>query len=270
MRLGLIGYPLAHSVSPAMHRAALRAVGLEGSYRLLETPPGELESRVMEVRRAYRGVNVTVPHKVAVMPYLDAVSPEAQAIGAVNTIVNEAGRLIGHNTDAPGFARALEAAGVTARGMWAVVLGAGGAARAVVYALVQAGARVRVANRTFARAAALAEAFGAEAVPFEGPAFAQAVRAADLLVNATSVGLNDPNASPIPEGVWPRVAVVDIVYNPLETRLLREARAAGLVAVDGLGMLVWQGALAFELWTGRKAPVAAMRAAARMALGEDV
>ncbi|AEB11874.1 shikimate dehydrogenase [Marinithermus hydrothermalis] len=269
MRLGLIGYPLAHSVSPAMHRAALQAAGLEGIYRLLETPPDELESRVMEVRRGYRGVNVTVPHKVAVLPYLDEVSPEVQAIGAVNTIVNEEGRLVGHNTDAPGFTRALEAAGVTARGLRAVVLGAGGAARAVVYALVQAGARVRVANRTFARAKALAEVFGAEAVPFEGPEFVRAVREADLLVNATSVGLNDPGASPIPEGVWPREAVVDIVYNPLETRLLREARAAGLVAVDGLGMLVWQGALAFELWTGRQAPVAAMHAAARAALGED-
>ncbi len=260
MVLGILGHPVAHSLSPAMQEAALAARGLTGSYRLLDTPPEALARRLEEVRRGYRGVNVTVPLKEAVLPLLDGVHPEARAIGAVNTVVNRGGRLIGHNTDAPGFLRSLEEAGV--RGRRALVLGAGGAARAVAYALKGAGWEVGVHNRTRSRAEALARAFGLEVVPLE------AARQADLVVNATSVGLDDPAATPLPAALFPpRGFAVDLVYRPLLTRFLAEAAAAGLGTVDGLGMLLWQGALAFELWTGERAPVGAMRAALRRALG---
>ncbi len=252
--LGLLGHPLGHSLSPVMHRAALRALGLEGDYRRLDTPSEQLGARVEEVRTLYHGVNVTVPHKEAILPWLDELDPAAAAIGAVNTVVNDGGRLVGHNTDAPGFLRALAEAGV--RGEVALLLGAGGAARAIAFALKEAGWEVWIHNRTRARALALAEAFGLRVVD---PARA---READLVVNATSVGLHDPDATPIDPCHLPRGgAVVDIIYGVGETRLLRAARARGLPAFDGLGMLLWQGLLAFELWTGRKAPVEAVRRA---------
>ncbi len=260
MRLGILGHPVGHSLSPAMHRAALAALGIAGSYDLLDTPPEALGDRIAEVRKGFRGVNVTVPLKEAVLPFLDEVRPEARAIGAVNTVVNEGGRLIGHNTDAPGFLRSLEEAGV--RGRRAFLLGAGGAARAVAYALKGAGWEVWVHNRTRARAEALAAAFGLEVAPLE------AAREADLVVNATAVGLDDPASTPIPAAFLPRKGyAADLVYRPVKTRFLREAEAAGLAVVDGLGMLLWQGALAFRIWTGRPAPIEAMRRGLEDAFG---
>lgn len=260
VKLGLIGDPVDHSLSPVMMRAALRARGLEGDYHLLPTPARLLGERLDEVRADFRGVNVTVPHKRRVMDRLDAVEPEARRVGAVNVIVNEGGRLVGHNTDAAGFYRALERA--DALPGEALVLGAGGAARAVVHALVSAGWLVGVHNRTLERAQRLVEELGGWlVVPGK---LEKAVRRTPMLINATSVGLGDPNASPLPEGWLPEAGVVvDLVYAPLETRLLREARAAGLRTLDGLGMLLGQGALAFELWTGQPAPEAAMEAALR-------
>ncbi len=254
MRLGILGYPVGHSLSPAMHRAALAARGIAGSYEPLATPPERLAERIEEVRRGFRGVNVTVPLKERVLSLLDAVDPAARAIGAVNTVVNEGGRLIGHNTDAPGFLKSLEEARV--EGSRALVLGAGGAARAVVYALTRAGWDVAVWNRTRARAERLvAELGGRLASP-------EAAREVDLLVNATSVGLEDPAATPLPAEFFPaRGYIVDLVYKPLKTRFLREAEERGLVAVNGLGMLLWQGAIAFELWSGEAAPISAMRSA---------
>ncbi|KIX84513.1 shikimate dehydrogenase [Thermus filiformis] len=263
MRLGLIGYPLDHSLSPAMHNRALREVGLLGEYLLLPTPPEALAGRMAEVRAGFWGVNVTVPHKEAVLPYLDGLSPEARAIGAVNTIVREGEKLIGHNTDAPGFLRGLEEAGLLFEP--ALVLGAGGAGRAVAYALKGRGLDVYVWNRTPGRARALAEEMGLREAPLE---FAREAR---LLVNATRVGLMDPEATPLPPDLLPREGgVVDLVYRPLWTRLLREARARGLRVQHGLYMLVYQGALAFRLWTGREAPVAAMFQAACEALSEPI
>lgn len=268
MRLGLIGYPLSHTLSPAMHTAALRAMGLEGSYIALETPDETLAQRVEEVRREYRGVNVTVPHKEAVMPYLDSLSPEARSIGAVNTIVNHTGRLEGHNTDAPGFLKGLEEAGIEYRGAKVLILGAGGAARAIAWALKQAGAQVRIANRTLQRAAQLQREFGLGEVTDDEWVLAGMARSSDLIVNTTTVGLKDPASTPLRAEWFPeKGTVVDIVYDPLETRLLREARAAGLKTLDGLPMLVWQGALAFELWTGVRPPVGVMYQAARGTLG---
>lgn len=187
-----------HTVSPAMQEAALRAAGLSGSYRPLETPPERLEERLQEVRRGYVGVNVTIPHKESVLAWLDALSPEAQAVGAVNTIQVRDGKLIGHNTDAPGFIAALEEAGIAYRGKRALVLGAGGAARAVVYALREGGAWVRVHNRSLERARALCRDLGAQLVAEDD--LETAVLGCDLLVNATSVGMKDPHSSPCRKG----------------------------------------------------------------------
>ncbi len=241
-----------------MHEAALAALGLEGRYELLPTPAADLEERLRLVRAEYQGVNVTVPHKTAVVPHLDALDEKAAMIGAVNTVVNRGGRLTGYNTDAPGFYWALESAGLTPGE--ALVLGAGGAARAIVYELVSRGWLVAVYNRTVEKAQELVERFGGWLVVANK--LEKAVRETPLLVNATSVGLGDPAASPLPEGVLPESgAVVDIVYEPRETKLLSDARAAGLQTLDGLEMLLGQGVLAFELWTGGPAPVEVMRRA---------
>lgn len=268
MKLGLVGHPVAHSLSAAMHTAALRAVGIPGSYTLLDTPPADLAGRMQQVRAGFRGVNVTIPHKEAVMAYLDQVQPEARAIGAVNTVVNEQGLLVGYNTDAGGFLAGLEEAQLPFAQTRATVLGAGGAARAVVYALLQVGCTVTIANRTAGRAQQLAQQLGCQWVAEGSPGFAAVVQSAELLVNTTSVGLKDPYTSPLPQGLLPQGGVVvDIVYNPAVTRLMTDAQAAGLPVLGGLPMLVWQGALAFERWTGVKPPVAVMYEAARAQLG---
>lgn len=270
VNLGLIGYPLGHSLSPAMHIAALSHWSLTGSYALLETPYSELGKRMDEVRGLYRGVNVTIPHKESVLEHMDRLSPEAQAIGAVNTVVSKQGELIGYNTDAPGFMKSLSEAGVEVKGKRVTVLGAGGAARAIVYALVQEGAKVAIHNRTEGRAGRLAKEMGAAMIQGSYE-LNQSMRHTDVLVNTTSVGLKDPQNSPIDQLTLPRHGVVvDIVYNPLETKLLRDAKAAGLKTVGGLPMLVWQGALAFKLWTDLDAPIDLMFIAAQQALAEQV
>lgn len=274
-RVGLLGWPVGHSRSPAMHNAAFQALGLNWEYLLLPVAPEYVADAVRGLRAfGFAGANVTVPHKQAVMAGLDEVTVEARAIGAVNTIVNREGWLVGHNTDALGFLRALREAGVEPRGCRAVVLGAGGAARAVVYALLAARAQVTIANRTVGTARRLGNEFGALfgarvlVLPLTMD-LARVLVAADLLVNTTSVGMARPGdprpgADPLPAGLALRagIAVNDLVYAPLETALLCRARAAGAQTVDGLGMLVHQGAAAFELWTGQKAPVETMRAAA--------
>lgn len=250
-----------------MQEAALKAAGLEGSYKALETPPQFLRARLQEVRREYAGVNVTIPHKETVLPYLDELSPEARAIGAVNTVVCDGHRLIGYNTDAMGFISGLDEAGISYRNKKALVLGAGGAARAIAYALKEEGVHVAIYNRTVERARELCETFGLHLV--SPPLLEAAVKSCDLLINTTSVGLKDPESSPLPEGLLPREgAVVDIVYIPSNTRLMLDAQRVGLPTLGGLPMLVWQGALAFELWTGVKPDVRVMYEAARAGLGE--
>jgi shikimate dehydrogenase len=276
--VGLIGWPVEHSVSPAMHNAAFEAMGLDWCYCLLPTPPDSVEAALVDLKaQGYRGANVTVPHKQAVMPYLDEMDDAAQAIGAVNTIVVQGDRLIGCNTDAGGFVSALRDAGFEPSGRRALVLGAGGASRAVVYALALAGCVVAIHNRTVGRAAELAGRMQAASphVPVTwvpaGTSLADLPLADfDLLVNTTPVGMRPKtDASPWPEmlpmpGHW---TVYDLVYNPAGTRLLAQARAAGAMATGGLGMLVHQGALAFKLWTGQAPPVDVMRTAAERALG---
>ena len=275
--IGLIGWPVEHSVSPAMHNAAFEATGLPWHYTLLPTPPGRIKAALTGLKaQGYRGANVTVPHKQAVMPHLDEIADPARAIGAVNTIIAQEGQLIGYNTDGDGFLAALREAGFEPAGRSALVLGAGGAARAVVYALAQAGCAVTIHNRTVQRAAQLAHHMqdaGVHApvtwLPITATLSDLDLARFDLLVNATPVGMwPQTDASPWPETLPlpSRWTVFDLVYNPTETRLLAQARAAGATTVGGLGMLVHQGALAFERWTGHSPPREVMQAACQQAL----
>lgn len=271
-RLALLAHPAGHSVSPPMMAAAFAAVDRQVRYDALDVAPERLAAAVTALRQApWLGANVSVPHKAAVVPLLDELRPTARRLGAVNVVVREDERLIGDNTDLPGFARALAALGP---GAWrhAVVLGAGGAARAVVAALRDRGLAVAVHNRSPERAHALVAALGGGGATVLADAdLAAAVAAADLLVQTTTVGMaGGPPGSPLPEGVLPvSGVVVDLVYRPAVTPLLRAARAAGLTVQNGLPMLVHQGAAAFEAWTGLLAPVDAMGRAAEAALGGD-
>lgn len=275
-RAFLLAHPAGHSLSPVMHNAAFKELGLEARYEALDVLPEALALVMVMLRgREVYGANVTIPHKRAVIPYLDEVDAAARRIGAVNTIVNRGGKLTGHNTDAAGFLRALrEDGGFEPEGKKVVMLGAGGSARAVAYALLAAKvASLGVFNRTLERAERLAsdfETLGPLAV-LTGAELEPAVTSADLLVNTTSVGMahdgRDPDVSPLPSGLLPRRGMVcDLIYRPARTRLLREAQAAGLKVQDGLPMLVYQGALAFSLWTGQEAPVEGMAGAAAAAL----
>jgi shikimate dehydrogenase len=274
---GLIGWPVAHSVSPAMHNAAFAHLGLDWRYVALPVAP-EPAARVGEAVRGlralgFRGANVTVPHKQAVMPHLDRLSPAAQAIGAVNTILVEPdGALAGDNTDAPGFVADLRAYGVEPAGRRVLVLGAGGSANAVTYGLLAAGAaEVAILNRTASRTDALVAQLRGHfpdrpVVNLGTEAGGAAVAGFDLVVNCTSLGMTPHvDASPLPAAVgWrPGQVLYDLVYNPPATRLMRDAAAGGARVIGGLGMLVRQGALAFERWTSQAAPVAVMVAAAR-------
>jgi len=261
IHLGVCGWPVAHSRSPAMHAAALAAAGLDG-WRYLRLPlPPELFAETIRALPAagFRGVNVTIPHKEAALALAGSASPAARAIGAANTLSFEPGGAIAaDNTDAPGLLAALGERWRPA-GRSALVLGAGGAARAAVYALREAGAAdVAVWNRTPERARALAAALGARAVERPGRA--------DIVVNCTSVGLADPDATfkalPLQaDSLDAGSCVVDMVYRDGGTRLLEAARTRGADVVDGLEILVAQGAASFERWTGTTAPREAMRAA---------
>jgi shikimate dehydrogenase len=259
---GVIGDPVRHSLSPVLHNAAFAAAGLDWVYVAFEVAEGEVPAALAGMRSlGLAGLNVTMPHKQAVADAVDWLSPEAQALDAVNTVVAHDGRLIGHNTDGAGLIDSLRLdAGVDPAGRRCVVLGAGGAGRAVVRALAEAGAaEVLVVNRTAAtgeRAAALAGAVGRLGPELD-------VASADIVVNATPVGMGADEALPCDPAVLGGTGqvVVDLIYDPLETAWLAAARARGAHTVGGLGMLVYQAAHAFTLWTGVDAPVAAMRAA---------
>ncbi len=276
---GIFGYPIQHSISPAIHNAAFEYAGIDAVYEAWETAPDALAAGVAALRRENcLGANVTVPHKQAVMEYLDEVDDLAARIGAVNTIVNRSGRLTGSNTDALGFINSLRGeAGVSAAGLDVVLIGAGGAARAAAYALAdnRAGALI-IANRTVERAVSLADEIrrtGVEASAFgiADPEFLSACERADLIVNSTSVGmLHGPaeDRSPIPaDAISPECVVYDMVYNPPNTPLLMDAAKKGANGVGGLPMLVYQGAAAWTRWTEREAPVEVMFGAAKRALG---
>ncbi len=268
--LGVIGDPVAHSASPAMHNAALRALKLNYVYAAFCVAPAALPAALAGMRAfGLVGLNVTVPHKQAVMAHLDELSAEAQSIGAVNTIANRDGRLVGYNTDAFGIVQSLKVDGGLARLPPKVaLLGAGGAARAVLYALLARDEveEVLLLNRTVAKAAALAEDLDrAGRVQVGSLAEAGPIGDAGLLINATSIGMHPrQDVSPLadPSCLHEGMLVADIVYNPLETMLMRQGAAAGAAVINGLGMLAWQGARSFAIWTGVEPPVEAMVAAA--------
>ena len=260
---GLLGNPVGHSLSPPMHEAAYDELGMDARYVTFEPEPDALPSAVSGAAAlGIAGLNVTIPFKRDV---LDLVEPDdlAARIGAVNT-VDLSGTPTGHNTDAEGVVRAFERHDVPLEGT-AVVAGAGGAGRAAAFALADAGMRVRIANRTVERAEELAEAVeGATAHPLS--ALGDLLADASVLVNATSVGMEE-DATPVPAAaLHGGLAVLDAVYTPVETRLLRDAAAAGATTVDGAWMLLYQGVAAFERWTGQDAPVDAMNDALRSRL----
>jgi len=283
--VGLIGWPVAHSLSPAMHNAAFDALGLNWRYVPLPVPPGQVEAAVRGLAAlGFRGANVTTPHKQAVMPVLDSIAPNARALGAVNTLVIGRGAdktpsIGGYNTDDKGFVGALRQGGFEPEdGGNGVVVGAGGAARAVIFGLLWSGTgEIVVLNRTLERAQALVSDLGRRhrwssrlsALPLTPETLIESTHAADLLVNATTVGMW-PHME---HSIWPpdvpiptHLTVSDLVYNPLQTRLLEQAQRSGASAISGLEMLVQQGALAFEIWTGKPAPVEVMRNACERAL----
>jgi shikimate dehydrogenase len=273
---GIVGDPVEHSMSPAMQNAAFAAAGLDWVYVAFRLRRGEAEAGSAAMKAmGIRGLNVTVPHKVDIIPFLDSIDDVARRIGAVNTIVNDGGLLTGYNTDAAGFVRALESQDVEVRDRTVVLLGAGGAGRAAAFSLADRGAGLVILNRGLARAKALAvDVAGATGATVEhGPLSAESLQhwlpSASLLVNTTSVGMSPvTDDSPCPaKFLREDLVVCDIVYNPRRTTLLRQAAERGARTVSGVEMLVWQGALAFELWTGVQAPIEIMRSAVEEELG---
>lgn len=255
-RFGIFGDPIAHTLSPPMQEAAFRASGMDAVYLPFRVPPERLRGALTGARAAgFRGLNITIPLKEAAFRLLRPTAA-ARRMKAVNVV--DLRRNLGHNTDGEGALRALLRAGVEPRGRRVLLLGAGGSARAIAHALAERGAEVAVANRTLGRARGLAREVGGRALPLG--ALGREVPGADIVVNATPVGME---GGCLLRQEWLRrgQVVFDIIYSPAETELLRRARRRGAKAVGGWEMLVEQGAASFEFWTGRKAPVAAMRRA---------
>lgn len=280
---GIFGDPVGHTLSPAMQNAAFAALGLNALYvpfHVSSAAPNGLRAAVEAIRAlSLLGVNVTVPHKEKVLKYLDEVDPHALELGAVNTIVNRDGKLVGYNTDGAGYLLSLrDETGFRAARKRVVVIGAGGAARSIVYSMLAAKAvSVVIANRTVKRAEALARGFARKfgsaeitASPLDKAgrdSLSEHFMKADLVVNTTSTGMMGKGDLDLPlEALQAGAIVSDIVYRPLRTGLIKSAEKRGLETHTGLGMLVRQGAMGFELWTGKKAPIKVMEAAARKAL----
>jgi len=271
----LIGDPVKRTLSPAMFNAIFERLRLNCVYVAVEVPAKFLADAITGVRAmGISGLNVTIPHKIRVMNLLDELDESASLVGAVNTIKNQRGKLIGYNTDGEGALRSLEKTAGSVRGRRVVLLGAGGAARAIGFSVAKAGAELTIANRTMPRAKALASDIERKlgtpvrVVPLRSNLLKKTLKTAELLINATSVGMypNTDQTLVTSDMIHREMTVYDIVYKPLETRLLREARRAGAKAIDGLGMLVHQGALSFKIWTGKHAPVKVMELAARREL----
>lgn len=281
--VGIIGWPVEHSLSPAMHNAAFAAAGLDFAYVALPVPPERVKDAIMSIRAmGLRGVNVTVPHKQAVLPFLDKIGPLARLLGAVNTIINDNGVLRGENTDGYGFMTALrEGAGFEAKGTSCAIIGTGGAGRALAFTLALDGAaRLTLVNRPMDWAEAVAKEMQDKAKDLpeplaelsvhglDDPGLASQLAECDLIVNSTSLGMHEGDPSALPGDAFPAKAVVcDIVYTQRETLFSRLARERGCRTVHGLGMLLHQGARAFELWTGQKPDVELMRKTLKEKLG---
>jgi shikimate dehydrogenase len=282
--IGVIGYPLKHSVSPDFQQAALDYYKLDIRYEAREVKIADLLSAIIRLRQPQNlGANITVPYKEEALHLIDEVDDFAGLVGAVNTIVNRGGKLVGFNTDAHGFLKALyDDAGFKPENKRVLVLGAGGAARAVCFALLQENIRsLIISNRTLEKAGGLADSLAKQttnnktsteisAMLWQSPKLAEVLQKCQLIVNCTSLGMKGSpyeEESPLPPDLIPKGALVyDLVYNPSETPLLRVAREAGAKTIDGLPMLVYQGAASFKIWTDREAPLDIMIAAARQAL----
>ena len=270
--LGVMGWPIAHSLSPVLQNAAIEEAGLDYVYISLPVPPEKLKEAVAGLRAMqFTGWNVTIPHKQAIMAELDAVDEDARIIGAVNTVVNRDGHLTGYNTDCIGFMQPLAQQGFLPKGKEATILGAGGAARAVIWGLLRAKVkRITLGVRNPAKAARLAEEFAAygeiQVLHWEDSAFAEHLAVTDLLVNTTPLGMY-PHVEGMPPVDWTKLKkdalVYDIIYTPERTRFLSEAQAHGHAIITGEGMLAGQGAAAFTLWTGVAPDLALMKRALR-------
>ena len=256
---GIIGHPVSHSLSPAMHNAAFRTLNLDAVYLAFDVV--DLKGAMAGVRAlGIQGLSVTVPHKEAVMAYLDELDPVARRIGAVNTVVRKGGQLKGLNTDWLGAVKALQEEVAKLTGKQVLLIGAGGAARAILAGLREMGARVHVANRTEEKAKRLSEPFGATWSGLEIPEDLSF----DILINTTTLGMAGENQDkmPVPEAVIKKADIVmDIVYSPLETRLLKTAKTLSKTTVNGLRMLLHQAVAQFEIWTGERAPIETMESA---------
>ncbi len=261
----LLGNPVSHSLGPAMHNRALAYLQHNGVY--LAFCVENIEGAIKGIRAlGIRGASVTIPHKISVMPFLDKLDPKAERIGAVNTIVNRDGCLVGYNSDATGAVRALlEKTSLKDKAV--AIIGAGGAARAIGYGVVSEGAKTVILNRTPERGEPLANELGADFFPLNEIGKVPA----EILVNTTPVGMfPDTDATPVDKGLLhDGMVVMDIVYNPFATRFLREAAEKGCITIDGVGMFVYQGAFQLELWTGKAAPITIMRQAVVNALTKE-
>ena len=279
--IGLFGFPVEHSLSPVMHNAAIAALNLSYSYIPFSVRPEEIGPAIRSlISLSIRGVNLTIPHKISVLPFLDEVSKEAEMVGAVNTVVNENGRLIGYTTDGAGLLRSLAEIGFNSSNRAVVVLGAGGAARSAAFRLAQEGANLTLVNRSLLRAEELAQdvkqhfpELSVEVLESRNElGFRRALDLAELLINATSVGLypNVDEEPPIPpSSLHANLTTLDMIYNPSRTRLLQEALLMGGKVINGLPMLVYQGAESFRIWTGIDPPVDVMMQAAEAVLKGD-
>jgi shikimate dehydrogenase len=274
----VIGDPVEHSLSPVMHNAAFKKLGLNLVYVAFKVTRNELKEAISGTRSlGLRGLNVTMPHKNAVMSYLDETDSTAKAIGAVNTILNDKGKLIGYNTDGKGAMIALKENGISTEEKKMLLLGAGGAAKAIAYQAAHEVEELVILNRTSEKAEKLAEVlrkkFGKkmEGGKLSAEVLKEELKTTDILVNATSVGMNpDVNMSPVPSDLLRSgLCVMDIVYNPLETKLAKDAKSVGAKVVSGLEMLLYQGAVSFEIWTNCPAPVDVMKKAALNKLAEQ-
>jgi len=271
---GILGYPVRHTFSPGMHNSAFAELGMDACYVPFAVEPDRLGDAVKAiVPLGLCGLNITVPHKEKVIPYLDGLSQEAQLIGAVNTIEVKEGKLTGHNTDGRGFLRSLkEDAGFAPEGKVFLLVGSGGAARAVGFGLALAGAKKIVlrdvdAKKADALARDIRDRTAADVVTIPEDALIDAALSSDCLINATPLGLKPNDPLPLAEEMLNNNHLVcDLVYNPQETRLLQAAASRGARTLSGIGMLLYQGVIAFELWTGAAAPVPAMRKALTLQL----
>ena len=275
--VGIIGNPLAHSISPVFQQAAFDYLKLPVKYKIWKTSSSEFQQSIQNLRSIeFLGANITIPYKEEVLKHLDDLDSKAKSIGAVNTIVKKNNKLIGYNTDAFGFIKSIQSdSNFSLKGKRALIIGAGGAARAAAFSIIDEGIdSLVIANRTIQRADDLAddlaEVIDVETLALKSPSFEELVGSSNLIINSSSVGMayTNTNSQSLIKADWisPGSLVFDMVYNPISTPLISEARKAGVETISGLSMLIYQGAASFNLWTNREAPIQIMTVAAKQAL----